>query len=100
MSGSSAKASVRQIRRAFGVEAVLTLQDHEQAISILQSALSKTQKDLRDLLMAYAVDKKQHSEQHAMLVDDCVSLRADVDSLQAWRTRGFFGRLRWLVRGR
>lgn len=93
MSGSAAKAKTREIRRAFGPEAVSVIRDHTQAIALLNSAIAGVQ---RDVVLAERVNRAATNG----LVDDTVSLRADVNGLLRFRTRGFKDRLRWVFFGR
>lgn len=67
MSQSAARVSRRDLRRAFGTEAVALVE--------------------------------QQSASLGKLAEGCVALAGRVQDLEGVRDRGFWGRLRWLVRG-
>lgn len=76
MGQATVKAARRQIRRAFGAEAIGTLADHHQAIVTLSAILEQTR------------------QQGMVLVQDFKTLTTNLPSPNTFRAR-----LRWLFFG-
>lgn len=98
-----AKATRRDLRRAFGAEALGTIAEQEQATNILASGLNGVRSDVAVLARDHAIVKSVVKDQRATvegLSDDLRSAQATIDSLTTFRTRGFRARLRWVFTGR
>lgn len=95
-----AKATRRDLRRAFGTEALGTIAEQEQATNLLASGLNGVRSDIAVLARDHATFKKEQRASMEGLSDDLRSAQADIASLTTFRTRGFWERLRWVFTGR
>lgn len=89
MSQARSTASRRDIRRAFGPEAVETLNRQGEAIHTARL-------DLNALAVDHALIKRDLGSVNMLTVAN----GRDLDGVRALLSRGFVGRLRWLVTGR
>jgi hypothetical protein len=91
----------RQIRKAFGADALKVIEAHESALRAHAQGLERLDKN--DGALAYRIDDarthvlKLADEQRAYV--DALDKRAK-DRLYAFTGRTFWQRLRWLVRGK
>jgi hypothetical protein len=89
MNGAQTKATKRQIRKAFGDEALDTIAHLVTQLRALEQAIHAERMHRLDLAKeqrAY-VDQADTRQQYRLM------------DLERLRNRGFFGRLRWLLRG-
>ena len=85
MGQATVKATRRALRRAVGPDALNTIRDQDQAIGILQAAVSGLQREVATLAVNHAEFKR--------------ATALAVTGLVGFRERPFLGRLRWLVTG-
>lgn len=101
MSGSSAKAAKREIRRAFGPEALQTISEQETSLLVIGRSLSEVAARLHAVqgeLDTWTVDTAHN---HAVLQQEFRTLRdAYVARERAQDGLTLRGRLRWLLTGR
>jgi hypothetical protein len=88
MSGSTAKAERRDLRRAVGVEAVSAIDAHTQAIEFLLPRVNS-------LIKAGQDHESRITYEHAAIV----SLKKQTEDLRAIRHSTFWRRMRWLMTG-
>lgn len=99
MGQATVKAARRQIRRAFGAEAIGTLADHHQAIVTMSAILEQTRIGLDDVsgqieLLSARVSLLDATE------NLMASSIASLTDTRAAAPKTFLGRLRWLFLGR
>lgn len=101
-----AKGQRREIRRAFGAAALETLSDQEQATGLLANGLRGVHQEVAALALDHATFKKDSRAlrdldnlDHGMIMDSLIATGDRLDRRIEPLTRGFLGRLRWLVLG-
>lgn len=93
MSQSTVKATRRDLRRAIGTDALTVFQSNEQLIGLLQNAVETTQREQQ-------LQRGAHKELIASFDRTIADVGLAIDLAVEPLTRGFLGRLRWLVTGR
>ena len=86
MSESAAKANRREIRRAFGEQAIGAIDSHAQSIG--------------DIIRVVETLKQQLAHETHMRVQHVEIESKRIDPHDAFLRRGFWSRLNWLVTGR
>lgn len=103
MGQATVKAARRQIRRAFGAEAIGTLADHHQAIVTMSAILEQTRGEAIGLATEFAAFK-QYVESRISLDAATENLMASsiasLTDTRAAAPKTFRARLRWLFLGR
>lgn len=110
LSASTEKTARREIRRAFGPEAIEILNRQKEALDFISAAVtgSEQRMTLLDGQVSDAHARLSESEDaHARIVEservmhDCLgTIGLAVNDLVALSKRGFFARLQWLMTGK
>lgn len=95
MGQATDKATRRELRRAVGLDGLAAMQDHAQALAILQSAVATSQREIA----ALALDHASLKESHRTLLETVIGHANQLSAFHE-QTRTFRQRLRWLWSGR